>query len=171
MFSPVDQAMMQRAMTLAESARALEEVPVGAVLCNAAGEIIGEGANAPISMRDTTAHAEILALRAACQGLNNYRLPMTTLYVTLEPCAMCIGAILHARVARVVFGATDEKTGCCGSVTNLPGLGQLNHQTQVQGGLMAEECAEQLRAFFRERRALKKAEKKLAPYDSLTDQE
>lgn len=157
MFSPFDHAMMEHALALADTARAQGEVPVGAVLCSAEGHIIGEGANAPLATHDVTAHAEIQALRAAGARLGNYRLPGTTLYVTLEPCAMCMGALLHARVARVVYGAADEKTGCCGSVIDLPGVEQLNHQTQVEGGLMAAVCAEQLRAFFRQRRAQQKA--------------
>lgn len=151
-----DQRLMQHALGLAERARQQGEVPVGAVVVDALGNILGEGANAPIGASDPTAHAEIIALRAACAAAGNYRLPGATLYVTLEPCAMCMGAMLHTRLARVVFGAPDPKTGACGGVIDLPAVGVLNHQTVVEGGVLAEECAEMLRAFFRERRALDK---------------
>lgn len=146
-----DQAYMREAMALAESARELGEVPVGAlVLLN--GEVIGRGSNAPITQHDPTAHAEIQALRQAGMRVNNYRLPGAVLYVTLEPCAMCAGAIMHARLARVVYGAKDPKTGACGSVTDLFSNGALNHHTVVTGRVLENECATQLRGFFQERR-------------------
>jgi Cytosine/adenosine deaminases len=117
------------------------------------GKIIGRGANAPISRHDPSAHAEMLALRDAAQYLSNYRLPEVSLYVTLEPCAMCAGAIMHARVSRLVFGASDPKTGAAGSVLNLFGEPRLNHHTEIQGGVLAAECGAMLSAFFAERRA------------------
>ena len=137
---------------LAQRAWQAGEVPVGAVVVAADGSVLAEGANAPIGGSDPTAHAEIVALRAACAHVGNYRLPGATLYVTLEPCAMCMGAMLHSRLARVVFGATDPKTGVCGSVLDLPAVAALNHQTTVVGGVLGDECGELLRAFFRERR-------------------
>lgn len=146
-----DARWMRRAMELADAASSLGEVPVGAVLV-LDGQSIGEGANAPIGSSDPTAHAEIGALRAAAARMGNYRMPGSVLYVTLEPCAMCAGAILHARVGRVVYGAPDPKTGACGSVTDLFSDARLNHQTRVVGGVLRDECAEQLRAFFRARR-------------------
>lgn len=146
-----DESFMRRALELACSAREAGEVPVGAVIV-LDGSVIGEGFNAPISNVDPTAHAEIRALRAAASRLSNYRLPGSTLYVTLEPCAMCVGAILHARVARVVFGAPDPKTGAAGSVIDLFALERLNHHAQVNGGVLAQECGALLRAFFREKR-------------------
>jgi tRNA(adenine34) deaminase len=149
---PDDVRHMQRAMALAKQAWQAGEVPVGAVVVAADGTVLGEGANAPIGGSDPTAHAEIIALRAACAHVANYRLPGATLYVTLEPCAMCMGAMLHSRLARVVFGAPDPKTGACGSVLDLPAVAVLNHQTAVAGGVLADECGELLRAFFRERR-------------------
>jgi tRNA(adenine34) deaminase len=142
---------MRRALELAERAEAQGEVPVGAVLV-AGGEVIGEGWNRPIGARDPTAHAEVEALRAGARALANYRLPGATLYVTLEPCAMCAGALLHARVARVVFGASDPKGGAAGSVFDLLGTDRLNHRVQVQGGVLAPECGERLQRFFRGRR-------------------
>ena len=142
---------MREALSLAAQAAQAGEVPVGAVLVQD-GRILGRGSNHPIASHDTTAHAEIQALRQAMQTLGNYRIPGTTLYVTLEPCVMCAGAIMHARVARVVFGASDPKTGACGSVVDLFAEERLNHHATVTGGLLAEECADQLRAFFRDRR-------------------
>jgi tRNA(adenine34) deaminase len=147
-----DTGFIRRALELARQAAAAGEIPVGAVLV-LNGEVVGEGSNSPISRADPTAHAEIQAIRDAAGKLSNYRLPGTTLYVTLEPCAMCVGAILHARVARVVFGASDPKTGAAGSVIDLFAEGRLNHQAMVQGGVLAEECGEVLRAFFASRRA------------------
>ncbi|WP_428603886.1 tRNA adenosine(34) deaminase TadA [Sedimenticola sp.] len=147
-----EEAFMRHAITLARRAEAEGEVPVGAVLV-ANGKVVGEGWNRPIISHDPTAHAEIMALRDAGQRLQNYRLPGTTLYVTLEPCPMCAGAIVHSRVNRVVFGATDPKGGAAGTVFRLlPSDQRFNHYVQAQGGLLAEECAELLRTFFRSRR-------------------
>ena len=148
----LDKEFMSAALLLATAARQAGEVPVGAVVvCN--GEIIGRGYNAPISSHDPSAHAEIQAMRMAARLMGNYRLTGCTLYVTLEPCAMCAGAIQHARIARVVFGARDPKTGACGSVIDLFGEALLNHHTSVEGGVLAQECGELLTGFFRERRA------------------
>ncbi len=147
-----DLAFMRRALTLARRAEAEGEVPVGAVVV-AGGEIIGEGWNQPVGAHDPTAHAEIVALRAAASAVGNYRLPGTTLYVTLEPCPMCAGAIVHARVAQVLFGAQDPRSGAAGSVFDLlPSDARFNHTTHCQGGVMADESAALLRAFFRARR-------------------
>jgi tRNA(adenine34) deaminase len=147
-----DAKYMSEALALAVVAKQAGEVPVGAVVVEG-GRIIGRGFNAPISSHDPTAHAEIQALRAAALALGNYRLSGCTLYVTLEPCAMCAGAIQHARLARVVFGAADPKTGACGSVINLFSEPLLNHHTRVEGGMLASQCGELLTSFFRERRA------------------
>jgi tRNA(adenine34) deaminase len=149
--SAADVAFMRRALALAQHAEAAGEVPVGAVVVQGE-EIIGEGWNQPIRAHDPSAHAEIVALRAAATQLRNYRLSDTTLYVTLEPCAMCAGAIVQARVARVVFGATDPKAGAGGSVFNLLAAEQLNHRAEVSGGVLAAECGELLRRFFQQRR-------------------
>lgn len=143
---------MALALAQARAAAELGEVPVGAVLVRA-GEVIGQGHNAPIIGRDPSAHAEIMALRQAAERLGNYRLEDCELFVTLEPCAMCAGAMLHARLARVVFGAPDPKTGAAGSVLDLFANTQLNHQTQVQGGVLAEDCGALLQDFFQRRRA------------------
>ncbi len=147
-----DQAFMLAALEQARAAQAAGEVPVGAVVVKD-GEIIGAGFNAPISRHDPAAHAEILALREAANRLGNYRLPGCELYVTLEPCAMCVGAMLHARIARLVYGATDPKTGACGSVLDLFAEPRLNHHTSVSAGVMEEECAALLREFFVAKRA------------------
>lgn len=147
-----DQYRMSRALELAREAAEVGEVPVGAVLVRD-GEIIGEGRNQPIGACDPTAHAEIVALRAAAVRVGNYRLMDSTLYVTLEPCPMCAGAIVHARVARVVFGATDPRAGAAGTVCNLLQTDFLNHRTEVVSGVLAMECATLLREFFRVRRA------------------
>jgi tRNA(adenine34) deaminase len=147
-----DAQAMQLALSLAAAAAQAGEVPVGAVVLKN-GELIATGRNAPVSSHDPTAHAEIVALRAAAQVLGNYRLDDCELFVTLEPCAMCAGAMLHARLKRVVFGATDPKTGAAGSVVHLFSNAQLNHQTQVQGGVLADECASLLQDFFRKKRA------------------
>lgn len=146
-----DSDFMQLALEQARHAWSLGEVPVGAVVVKD-GEVIATGFNQPIGRHDPTAHAEIVALRAAADKLGNYRLPGCELYVTLEPCAMCSGAMMHARLARVVFGAPDPKTGACGSVLNLFGQEQLNHHTELVGGVMADEASSMLRAFFAERR-------------------
>ncbi len=152
MLNEQDLEFMQLALVEAQKARALGEVPVGAVLVSD-NQVIATGHNQPISNNDPSAHAEVAALRAAGQNLSNYRLPNTTLYVTLEPCMMCCGAIMHARIARVVYGAADAKTGCVHSVLNLFDNPQLNHHTMVEGGVLAEECAQVLKDFFKERRA------------------
>ena len=131
--------------------RACGEVPVGALVV-IDGEVVGRGFNQPVGRRDPTAHAEIVALRDAAARLGNYRLPGCTLYVTLEPCAMCAGAIMHARVARVVFGARDPKTGAAGSVVDLFAAARLNHHTSVSGDVLADECGSLLSAFFAARR-------------------
>jgi len=146
-----DEGFMRLALAQADAAECYGEIPVGAVVVKD-GEVIAVGHNAPIGGHDPTAHAEIVALRAAAKVLGNYRLDGCTLYVTLEPCAMCSGAMLHARLARLVFGAHDPKTGAAGSVINLFAQAELNHQTQVQGGVLAEACAQRLRGFFKARR-------------------
>ncbi|MBT5220628.1 MAG: tRNA adenosine(34) deaminase TadA [Woeseia sp.] len=147
-----DEAWMRQAFAEAEVAASVGEVPVGAVVVSN-GEILGRGLNRPIQDSDPTAHAEIMALRAAATAVNNYRLPGTTVYVTLEPCAMCMGAMLHARVARVVFGAYDEKSGAAGSVLDLSNNRKLNHQLEVNGGLLADQCGALLQNFFKSRRS------------------
>ncbi|MDO4682747.1 MAG: tRNA adenosine(34) deaminase TadA [Lautropia sp.] len=157
-FSPFDVAMMRQAIDQAHNAMLHGEVPVGAVLVKD-GQVIATGYNHPIGSHDPTAHAEIRALRMAAEQLGNYRVGDATMYVTLEPCLMCLGAMLHARLTRVVFGASDPKTGVCGSVLDLPSHGQLNHQTQVEGGLLADECGKLLQTFFAERRAQRRAER------------
>ncbi|WP_153146368.1 tRNA adenosine(34) deaminase TadA [Sphingopyxis sp.] len=146
-----DDFFMREAISLARAAECLGEVPVGAVVVKA-GKIVGRGFNSPIGESDPTAHAEIAALRDAARNLGNYRLPGCELFVTLEPCAMCAGAILHSRIARVVYGARDPKTGVHGSVVDLFGVERLNHHTTVTGGILAEECSAVLTAFFAERR-------------------
>lgn len=147
----VDALFMQRALELADRAAGEGEVPVGAVLVNA-GEMIGEGWNRPIATNDPTAHAEIQALRRGAALIGNYRLVEATLYVTLEPCAMCAGAMVHARIKRLVYGAVDPKTGAAGSVLDIVRHPRLNHQMEVTGGILADACGEKLRRFFRDRR-------------------
>ena len=142
---------MTRALELASQARDQGEVPVGAIVV-LEGAVIGEGFNQPISLADPSAHAEMQAMRKAARRLDNYRLANTTLYVTLEPCTMCAGAMVHARIERLVYGSADPKTGATGSVFNLVQADQLNHQLEVEGGVMAKECGELLRDFFKERR-------------------
>ena len=143
---------MRAALDCAREAYSRGEVPVGAVLADPRGAIVARAANAPIVMCDPTAHAEILALRAAGRALGNYRLTGSTLYVTLEPCAMCVGAIVHARVARLVFAAPDPKSGACGSALDLTASGAFNHRFELSRGVLQEESAALLRRFFAERR-------------------
>jgi len=146
-----DTEYMSIAMELARHAWRAGEVPVGAIVVWN-GEIVGRGFNQPISRRDPTAHAEIMALRDAGRRLDNYRLPECSLYVTLEPCAMCAGAIMHARIRRLVYGAADPKTGAAESVVSLFAQTRLNHHTEIEGGVLARECGELISDFFRERR-------------------
>lgn len=146
-----DPAWMRAALELAQQARDSDEVPVGAVIVKD-GVIIGRGWNHPISAHDPTAHAEIIALRVAAQTLNNYRLTGTTLYVTLEPCAMCAGAMVHARVKRLVYGASDPRAGAAGSVFDIVRAPALNHRLEVTGGVLAAECGAVLQRFFEQRR-------------------
>lgn len=148
---PTDLVFMSRALELARAAEAAGEVPVGAVVVRE-GQIIGEGSNRPISGHDPTAHAEIVALRAAAAAIGSYRLLDTTLYVTLEPCAMCAGAMVHARVRRLVFAARDPRAGAAGSVFNIVRNPALNHLIECDEGVLAEECAALLKGFFRARR-------------------
>ena len=142
---------MQLALDLATQAALNGEVPVGAIVVKD-GVVIGRGSNAPVGLHDPTAHAEIIAMREAATYLGNYRLVDCTLFVTLEPCAMCSGAMQHARIARLVYGASDPKTGACGSVVNLMSEPKLNHHTEVLGGVLAEQCGAILTAFFKQRR-------------------
>jgi tRNA(adenine34) deaminase len=146
-----DIEFMREALLLASRAAELGEVPVGAVVVKD-GVVVGRGFNQPITSKDPTTHAEIVALRDAARHLDNYRLIDCTLYVTLEPCAMCVGAMLHSRVSRVVWGAPEPKSGACGSVVNLPNESKLNHHAEFAGGVLAEESGEILRSFFRQRR-------------------
>ncbi|NGZ87130.1 tRNA adenosine(34) deaminase TadA [Duganella aceris] len=150
---------MQLALEQAQHAWDEGEVPVGAVVVKD-GVVIAVGYNQPIGKHDPTAHAEIVALRAAAEALGNYRLPGCELYVTLEPCVMCSGAMMHARLAKVVYGAADPKTGAGGSVVNLFEQEQLNHHTEIAGGVMAEECGTMLKSFFAARRAAAAAAKR-----------
>jgi tRNA(adenine34) deaminase len=156
----IEQGYMQQALAQAQLAFDAGEVPVGAIVVKD-GVVIARGYNQPIGRHDPTAHAEIVALRAAAAALGNYRLTGCELYVTLEPCVMCCGAMLHARLARVVFGASDPKTGAGGSVLNLFANGQLNHQTGIGGGVLADECGALLRRFFGERRKVTRAARAL----------
>ena len=153
-----DSAMMRQAIDQAQIAQILGEVPVGAII-TCGGEVLATGYNHPIGSHDPTAHAEIRAMRAAAQILGNYRLVDCDLYVTLEPCAMCAGAIQHARFRRLIFGAPDPKTGACGSVVDLFAHEQLNHHTKVEGGLLKEQCASVLGDFFAARREEKRLQK------------
>ncbi|WP_116611302.1 tRNA adenosine(34) deaminase TadA [Paraburkholderia unamae] len=164
-----DRHFMRLAQAAAETARAAGEVPVGAVLVRG-DEVIASGFNHPIGGHDPSAHAEMAALRAAAQALGNYRLPGCELYVTLEPCLMCAGAIMHARIARVVFGAHDPKTGACGSVVDAFANPQLNHHTSVSGGVLADECGEALRTFFAERRRASREARRAARSQSEEEQ-
>ena len=143
---------MREALELAAEAARAGEVPVGAVVVKE-GRVIGRGFNRPVTSSDPTAHAEIVALREAAAAEGNYRLPGCELYVTLEPCAMCVGAMVHARIARIVFGARDPKTGACGSIVDLPAMANFNHHGRFEGGVLAPECGDLLRRFFAERRS------------------
>jgi tRNA(adenine34) deaminase len=153
-FSEADRGWMERALALADRAeREQDEIPVGALVVAADGTLLGEGWNRNIGEHDPSAHAEIVAMREAGRQLGNHRLLGATLYVTLEPCAMCAMAMVHARLARVVFGATDPKTGACGSVFDLPADPRHNHRLQVEGGLLGEEAGRRLSDYFRRKRA------------------
>ncbi|WP_079434957.1 tRNA adenosine(34) deaminase TadA [Zoogloea sp. LCSB751] len=147
-----DTVFMRLALELAEDAGRCGEVPVGALIVDADGQVVGRGFNQPILRHDPTSHAEVMALRDAAARLGNYRLPGCTLYVTLEPCAMCAGAIMHARIGRVVFGARDPKTGVAGSVIDLFAETRLNHHAAIEGGVLAEACGGLLSSFFAARR-------------------
>jgi tRNA(adenine34) deaminase len=161
-----DRHFMRQALAAAEAARTAGEVPVGAVLVRG-DEVIASGFNHPIGAHDPSAHAEMVALRAAAKALENYRMPGCELYVTLEPCLMCSGAIMHARLARVVFGAYDPKTGACGSVVDAFANPRLNHHTRVAGGVLATECGDALKSFFSQRRqAIRDARRAGATPDS-----
>ncbi len=155
-----DAFYMRAALAEAAQAYALGEVPIGAVLVNETGEIVARGHNLRERDHDATAHAEMIAIRAACERLGRWRLSGLTLYVTIEPCPMCAGAIVMSRVDRVVYGGTDYKAGACESLFNIPGHPALNHHPEVTAGVLAEECAGIMKRFFRERRARKKAAQK-----------
>jgi len=148
---PTADEFMHEALRLAALAAAQGEVPVGAVVVRD-GRIIGRGSNRPITTNDPTAHAEIVALREAAAAEGNYRLPGCEVYVTLEPCAMCVGAMVHARIGRIVYGTRDPKTGACGSIVDLPALTAWNHHGRFEGGVLADECGAVLRQFFADRR-------------------
>jgi len=148
-----DAVFMRRALACAEATARRGEVPVGAVLTDAGGSILAEAGNAPIATHDATAHAEIIVLRTAGRLQQNYRLPGCTLYVTLEPCPMCASALVHARIARIVFATDDPKTGACGSVFDLTRNAHLNHQIEITAGVLADDAARLLMDFFEERRA------------------
>jgi tRNA(adenine34) deaminase len=147
---------MRLALAQAQIAADLDEVPVGAILVDAAGELLAVGHNQPISAQDPSAHAEIVVLRAAAQKLGNYRLPDTTLYVTLEPCTMCVGAMVHARVGRLVYAATEPKTGAIESAQRLFETGKFNHRPQIEAGVLADECSALLTQFFASKRAARR---------------
>jgi tRNA(adenine34) deaminase len=164
-----DAIYMRQALSQAQNAWALGEVPVGALVVKD-GEIIATGFNQPIGTHDMTAHAEIMALRAAASILGNYRLPGCELYVTLEPCVMCAGAMLHSRLARVVYGAPDPKTGACGSVLDLFAHERLNHHTVVTGGVLGQECGRLLKDFFATRRATVRSRGSDAPDNGVIDE-
>ncbi len=146
-----DEDWMQYALSLAKKAASEDEVPVGAVIVYES-KIIGEGWNQPILSNDPTAHAEIIALRDAGNNIGNYRLPDSIMYVTLEPCAMCAGAIIHARISKLVYAAADPKTGACGSVFNLLQSEELNHKVEIEKGVLADDCRSLIQTFFREKR-------------------
>ncbi len=157
-FSEQDIVWMQHALSLAQQAADIQEVPVGAVIVRD-GQVLGQGYNRPISSHDPSAHAEIIALRDACNNAQNYRIPGSTLYVTLEPCSMCAGAIVHARVDRVVFGASEPKAGVVASQQHFFDQGFLNYRVAYEGGCMQQQCGELITAFFDQRRADRKREK------------
>lgn len=163
-----DLLFMAQALDLAQQGALANEVPVGAVVVRD-GVVIGRGYNQPISRHDPTAHAEVMALRDAATNAANYRLPDCTLYVTVEPCAMCAGAIQHARIARVVYGAAEPKTGACGSVVDLFAEPRLNHHAAVEGGVLAEESAALVASFFRRRRAEARALKETMLMETLEE--
>ena len=150
-----DKDWMQHAFELAKKAEAQDEVPVGAIIVYE-DRVIGEGWNQPITSNDPTAHAEVMALRDAGGKIGNYRLPNATIYVTLEPCTMCAGAIIHARLSRLVYAADDPKTGACGSIFNLLQTEELNHKVDIEKGVMEEECQSLIRSFFNQKRAIQK---------------
>ena len=147
----IDEKCMQLAFQLAKKSEEHDEVPVGAIVVYK-NEIIGEGWNQPISSHDPTAHAEIMALKNAGKKIGNYRLPESTMYVTLEPCVMCAGAIVHARVAKLVYAVEDEKTGACGSVFNITQADKLNHRVRIEKGVLEKECRALIQDFFKEKR-------------------
>tara|TARA_R110000822_G_scaffold159476_13_gene299325 strand:- start:33625 stop:34119 length:495 start_codon:yes stop_codon:yes gene_type:complete len=152
-YTPADRDWMSRALSLAAQAAEVGEVPVGAILVKN-GAVIGEGWNRPISSCDPTAHAEVVALRDAASRLENYRLPETTLYVTIEPCTMCVGAILHGRVGRLVYGATEPRAGAVTSQLRLTEMTHYNHKIDVVGGVMAKECSQLMSEFFKKKRQI-----------------
>lgn len=166
-----DEDWIRYAMTLAQRAEALGEVPVGAVVVDNEGQLLGEGWNTPISTHDPSAHAEMNAIRAAALSRNNYRVTDATLYVTLEPCPMCAGLLVHSRIRRVVFGAFDEKTGAAGTVMDLTSHPALNHQLVVTGGILAEQCATQLSMFFKRRREEKRQAKAASKAAKMPEQD
>lgn len=155
-FSQADEQAMYLALELAQKAGQYNEVPVGAVILDANGQLLGQGFNQVICASDPTQHAEIVALRQACTKLSNYRIPGAQLFVTLEPCVMCLGALFHARLARIVYATPDPKTGACGSQLRLHENSALNHHTRVQSGLLQNQASQLLRDFFKERRLLAK---------------
>ena len=155
---PDDDYGMRLALAEAERAYALGEVPIGAVILNGAGELIASGYNLRETEHDATAHAELIAIRHACQSLGRWRLTGLTLYVTIEPCPMCAGAIVMSRISRVVYGSTDTKAGACESLFNIMGCPALNHQPEIRAGVLADECSEIIKRFFRERRKNKNVE-------------
>lgn len=157
-----DEHFMREALKLAQRAADLGEVPVGAVVV-ADGQVIGRGFNSPISDADPTAHAELQALRDAAKQRGNYRLPETTLYVTIEPCTMCAGAIVHARIARLVYGASEEKSGVACSQEKIFDKPYFNHQVTVQGGVLGPECADLISGFFRQRRQQRRRDREQKP--------
>lgn len=166
--TPDEEAFMRAALEEAQHAWDLGEVPVGAVVVKD-GVVIARGYNQPIGKHDPTAHAEIVALRAAAEALGNYRLPGCELYVTLEPCVMCSGAMMHARLSRIVYGARDPKTGACGSVLDLFAHEQLNHHAQAVGGVLADDCGHLLKSFFAARRAAAAEARRAAAVGDLKD--